>query len=128
MSILTSIYNVFLLIMIHLTIRWLKDIFPKSSSMKIQYIDYFHIYSINSCIFILINCICVFWETYNLAKRQLFQNLQRFDWGSLLMKGGVKGKRKRGGGQGTGYISKLLSWIWTVKTCKGRQRFHKPKN
>ena len=35
------------------------------------------------------------------------------------MKGGVKGKRKRGGGQGTGYISNLLSWSWTVEDPQG---------
>ena len=44
-----------------------------------------------------------------LAKRQFFQNLQRFDWGSLLIKGEGKGKRKRGGGGAEGRLYKQVA-------------------
>ena len=66
--------------------------------MKIQNIDYFYICSINSCIFILINCNCVHRETYNLAKRQFSQNLHRSKMGNLLKKGKEKGRGKGEGG------------------------------
>ena len=82
--------------------------------MKIQNIDYFYICSINSCIFILINCNCVHRETYNLAKRQFSQNLHRSKMGNLLKKGKEKGRGKGEGGQRRGYLSNEHILDWTV--------------
>ena len=61
-------------------------------------------------------------------KAVFFQNLQRFDWGSLLIRGRKREEEKGRGGQRGKYISKLLSRIWTDQVLQGRAKVHKPKN